>query len=134
MSAGVEGPSVGVPDESEVDEPPQVDGCCPGGEGDPVAFNASIFDSAVSVGDDPCNGLFDHGSILSILVEVVSVSPSGPGLGEELVVLTDAKDPANNGCRATVPHWTVPASAPKRAWLLALITTVCAFGQVTVLA
>ncbi|MCL1693629.1 MAG: hypothetical protein M3096_08100, partial [Actinomycetia bacterium] len=47
---------------------------------------------------------------MSILVEVVAVSPSGAGLGEELVVVTDAKDPAHSGCRATVPHRTVPAS------------------------
>ena len=59
-----------------------------------VAFDASVADPAVSVRNEPRDGSFDHGPILPVVVEVVSLAPLGACLGEELVVVADCEDPA----------------------------------------
>ena len=64
--------------ESEVDESSQVDGSDPGSEGGVVAGDAAVADSAVTVGDEPGDGAFDHGSPAAVVSGEVSVSPGSP--------------------------------------------------------
>ncbi len=72
--------------EAQVDESSQVD------RGDslcelcPVRLAASASDSAVSVCDHPCNGAFDHGPVLAIVVEERLVAP-GLASGDKLVIM-----------------------------------------------
>lgn len=76
--------------ESEVDESFEVDDGCSDGEPDAVAGDAALAAASVAVGDEPCNGAFDHGPMLAVVVDEVGVgSPAGPVRGEVLIVLAD---------------------------------------------
>ncbi len=111
--SGWEDPSVGVVGEAEVDESAEVQHCSSGRQGDAVAVGTSVADTAVSVGDEPRNGSFDHGPILPVVVEVVSLAPLGACLGEELVVVADREDPAPGGGGASRPLFTAVAVSPE---------------------
>ena len=102
--SGLECPSVGVVGESEVDESAEVQHRSSDGEGDAVAFCASVPDPPVSVGDEPSNGSFDHGAIVAVVVDAVLLAPLGACLGEELIVITNGEGPASSSGGATVPH------------------------------
>ena len=80
--------------EAEVEESSEVDCGGSDAEGLAVAFDASVADSAVAVGDEPGNGSFDHGPVLAVVVESLTFAPSGAGIGEESVVFADEDRPA----------------------------------------
>jgi hypothetical protein len=76
--------------EAEVEESPEVDGGDAGGQADAVAFDASVADSPVVVGDEPGDGAFDHGPVLAVVLDTGPAAHAGSGGGEELVVVADA--------------------------------------------
>ena len=83
--------------EAEVEESAQVDRCGAVSETDAVAFDAAEPDATVVVRDEPCDGAFDHGPVLSVVVEADPVGPVGPGGGEEFVVFGDVEPAAVDG-------------------------------------
>ncbi len=63
-------PPGGVVVEAEVEESSEVDRRGSVADADAVAFDATEPDPAVSVGDEPGDGAFDHGPVLAVVVEV----------------------------------------------------------------
>ena len=80
--------------ETEVEESSEVDCGGSDAEGLAVAFDAAVADSAVAVGDEPGNGSFDHGPVVAVVGESLTLAPSGAGGGEESVVFADEHRPA----------------------------------------
>ena len=77
--------------ESEVQESAQVEHGSAGGERESVAFDAAVADAAVAVGDEPCDGALDEGSVLPIAVGVGAVAPLCACCGEVMVVVADGE-------------------------------------------
>ncbi len=118
--------------ESEVEEASQVDGRGSDGEGLAVAFNASVADSAVAVGDEPRNGSFDHRSVLPVVVDAVTATPLGSRCGEVLVVFADFERLAVDGGGASCADRAAVAAWPEAGRSGAAVVTVCPLGQLTV--
>ena len=112
--SGGEYPSVGAVGESEVDESAQVDGGGSEAQSDAVAFDASVADPSVSVGDEPGDGSFDHGPVLAVVVQVLSVAPPSTGGGENLVVFTDPVGFAVDCGGAADPQRAAPTLGTER--------------------
>jgi len=64
-------------------------------ETDPVCVDTSGADSPVSFANKPCDGSFDHGPVLAIVLSADAVAPVGSSLGEKLVVFADSEDLAS---------------------------------------
>ena len=90
-----------VPVESEVDEASQVEGGRPCRQSDLVAFHAAVADAAMSFGDEPGNRPFDHWSVLAVVVDAVTLAPSGSGKSEVFVVFGDGERLAADVCGAS---------------------------------
>jgi hypothetical protein len=87
-----------VPVEAEVEEASEVDGGGSDAEGEAVAVDAAVSAAAVAVGDEPGDGAFDHGPVLSVVVDEDGVaSPSAPVCGQEFVMLGDEERLAGGG-------------------------------------
>ncbi len=96
-----QGPLAAVVVEAEVDEAAEVDGGNAGGEAVLVAFDASVADAPVAFGDEPGDGSFDHGPVLAVVADEVTVSP-GPAGGDEFgVVGVDTQGAPIDGCGAS---------------------------------
>src|SRR5580765_4185505 len=80
-----------VPGESEVEEASQVDGGGTHGQAEPVAFDAAVADSAVTVSDEPGEGAFDEWPPLPVVIHAGPGPPLGSGGSEEFVVAADAE-------------------------------------------
>jgi hypothetical protein len=68
----------------------------------------------VSVGDEPGDGSFDHGPVLAVVVQVLSVAPVGTGGGENLVVFTDPVGFAVDCGGASDPQRAAPTLGTER--------------------
>lgn len=87
--------------EAEVDEPSEVDGGDTGGEAVVVAGHAPVADAAMTAGDEPGDGTFDHGPPLAVVRSEVAVAPGSAGFDELVVVFIDAQNPSVlGGCAA----------------------------------
>ena len=82
--SGCELPAV-MPVETEVEESSKVDRSGAHGECLPVACDTAVADSAVPVGDEPGNRSFDHRSVLAVVVDAFTSTPTRPGRGDSPV-------------------------------------------------
>ena len=102
--SGGELPSL-VPSDAEVDEAFQVDRGATVGESDLVAGDAPVADFAAVTSDQPGDGAFDHGPVLSVgLYELVGEGV-GSSVGEEFVVLMDGQHFAVDRPGAALSQW-----------------------------
>jgi len=102
-----------IPAEAEVEEPSQVDGGGSDGEGLAVAFDSSVADSTVAVGDEPGDGSLDHRSVLPVVGETVTASPFRSSCGEVMIVFGDLEGLAVPGGGASCPKRAAGATRPE---------------------
>ena len=67
-----------------------------------VAFDAAVADAAVTVGDEPGDGSFDHRSPLAVVVGEVAVAPGTSSVDEFGVVFADVECAAGLRGRALI--------------------------------
>lgn len=96
--------------EAEVDEPAEVERGEPGGEPLLVAVHAAVADLAVPAGDEPGDGAFDHGPVLSVVVEHDRVAPRGAGVDQLVVVFADVDLASGLGVGASAAERAVGAA------------------------
>jgi len=103
-------PSRPVSGESQVDEPPEVEG----GDAEPqpgvVGFDASVGDAPVGSSHEPGDGAFDHGSPPLIVLGEVTVAPGSAPLDQVSVMGSNLDRPAVFGGGAASSQGTRPAS------------------------
>ena len=81
--------------DAEVEEAPDVQRGGAGAEGEAVAFDAAVADSAVPVGDDPGDCSLDEWSSLPVVGGVGAGTPFGEGSRENLVVTAEPEELAS---------------------------------------
>lgn len=95
--------------ETEVDQAAQVDGGDAVGETELVAFDAAVAHPTVTVGDEPRDRAFDHGPVLPVVVDEITLAPRPPRFHEFGVVGTHLQGAPGLVAGASLAVRTAPA-------------------------
>src|SRR5215467_4328885 len=113
-SSDVWGPGLAVGGEAEVEQPAQVEGGGAGVDPPVVRCDAAVGHSAAASADSdqPGDGSFDHGPVLSVGVAQVGVGgPGSASRAQDRVVGVQVQRPAVSGCGALRPQGAAEAAS-----------------------